>query len=471
IVQLILFIVDSGCTKHITGNQKLLCNFVEKFLGTVRLRNDQFAPILGYGDLVQGNVTINMVYYVEGLNHNLFSVGQFCDADLEVSFRKSTCFVRDLQGNDLLVDNHGSDLYTISLKESTSSTLLCLMAKATPTQAWLWHRRLSHLNFDYINLLSKKDIVIGLPTLKYVKDQLCSSCELSKAKKSSFKSKAVPSSKGRLNLLHMDLCGPMRVASINEKKYILVIVDEYSRYTWTLFLRSKDETPEVLKDFLTMIQRNPQAPVITVRTDRGTKFLNKTLNAFFKEEGIEHQTSTARTPEQNGVVKRRNHADVPSQQEFDMLFGSLYDEFFNAGSNPSTNVHSTSAPSTHTNVHAEKNNNDQAEEGEHVPYDEFTNPFCAPTQEVAESSSNNIGNLNVPAFNQPQVSKYRWTKDHPLEQVRGNPSRPVQTRRQLATDPEMCMFALTVSIAEPKNIKEAMADSAWIEAMQEELTI
>nr|GFA08459.1 hypothetical protein [Tanacetum cinerariifolium] len=212
IVQLIIFIVYSGCTKHMTGNLKLLCNFVEKFLGTVHFGNDQFAPILGYGDLVQGNITINRVYYVKGLNHNLFSVGQFCDADLE-----------------------------------TSSTPLCLMAKASPTQAWLWHRRLSHLNFDYINLLSKKDIVIGLPKLKYVKDQLSSSCELSKAKRCSFKSKAIPSSKGRLNLLHMDLCGPMPVASINGKKYILVIMDDYSRYTWTMFLRSKDGTPEVLK--------------------------------------------------------------------------------------------------------------------------------------------------------------------------------------------------------------------------------
>nr|GEY98610.1 hypothetical protein [Tanacetum cinerariifolium] len=270
IVHLILFIVDSGCTKHMTGNLKLLCNFVKKFLGTVHFSNDQFTPILGYGDLVQENITINKVYYVEGLNHNLFSVGQFCDADLKVAFWKSTCFVRDLQGNDLLT--------------------------ASPTQAWLWHRRLSHLNFDYINLLLKKDIVIGLPKKKYVKDQLCSSCDVSKAKRSSFKSMVVPSLKRRLNLLHMYLCGPMRVASINGKKYILVIVDEYSRYTWTLFLRSKDETPEVLKDILMMIQRNLQALVITVRTDRGTEFLNKTLNAFFKE-GTEHQNSTARTPE------------------------------------------------------------------------------------------------------------------------------------------------------------------------------
>ncbi|GJV41263.1 retrovirus-related pol polyprotein from transposon TNT 1-94 [Tanacetum coccineum] len=487
IVQLILFIVDSGCTKHMTGNILILYNFVEKYLGTVRFGNDQFAPILGYRDLVQGNITINRVYYVEGLNHNLFLVGQFCDADLEVAFRKSTCFVRDLQGNDLLTGNRGSDLYTISLQETTLSTPLCLMAKASPTQAWLWHRRLSHLNFDYINLLSKKDVVIGLPKLKYVKDQLCSSCEVSKAKRSSFKTKVVPSSKGRLNLLHMDLCGPMRVASINGKKYILVIVDDYSRYTWTLFLRSKDETPEVLKDFLTMIQRNLQALVISVRTDRGTEFLNKTLNAFFKEEGIEHQTSTPRTLEQNGVVERRNctlieaartmlsasklpvlfwaeasdydnfdpdpqlqnvspSADtiVPSQQELDLLFGPLYDEFFNAGASrvnksssptdnfaqqdtlPSTNIHPTTEPSTPTHVNAEENNNDQAE---------FTNPFCTPVQEVVESSSRNI----------------------------------VQTRRQLATDPEMCMFARTVSTAKPRNIKEAMADSAWIEAMQEEL--
>ncbi|GJY54708.1 retrovirus-related pol polyprotein from transposon TNT 1-94 [Tanacetum coccineum] len=105
-----------------TGNLSLFCNFVEKYLGTVHFGNDQFAPILGYGDLVQGNITINRVYYVEGLNHNLFSVGQFYDADLEVAFRKSTCFVRDLQGNDLLTGNRGTDLYTISLQETTSST-------------------------------------------------------------------------------------------------------------------------------------------------------------------------------------------------------------------------------------------------------------------------------------------------------------------------------------------------------------
>ncbi|GJY82654.1 hypothetical protein Tco_0496030 [Tanacetum coccineum] len=161
IVQLILFIVDSGCSKHMTGNLTLLCNFVEKYLGTVRFGNNQFALILGYGNLVQGNITNNRVYYVEGLNHNLFSVGQFCDADLEVAFRKSTCFVRDLQGNDLLTDNRGSDLYTISLKRHNLHQLQSVLwLKHIQLKHGYRHSKLSHLTFDYINLLSKKDIVL-----------------------------------------------------------------------------------------------------------------------------------------------------------------------------------------------------------------------------------------------------------------------------------------------------------------------
>nr|GFB09591.1 retrovirus-related Pol polyprotein from transposon TNT 1-94 [Tanacetum cinerariifolium] len=159
LVKIVLFIFDSGCSKHMTGNLKLLINFVEKFLGTVKFGNDQIAPILGYGDLVQGVVTIKRVYYVEGLNYNLFFVSQFCDADLEVAFRKSTCYIRDLKGNDLLIGSSVTDLYSITLQDTNSPNPICLMAKATSSQAWLWHRRLSHLNFDTINLLSKNDIV------------------------------------------------------------------------------------------------------------------------------------------------------------------------------------------------------------------------------------------------------------------------------------------------------------------------
>ncbi|GKA45531.1 retrovirus-related pol polyprotein from transposon TNT 1-94 [Tanacetum coccineum] len=324
LVEIILFIVDSGCSKHMTGNLKLLSNFVEKFLGTVKFGNDQFAPILGYRDLVQGNITIKRGYCVEGLNYNLFSVGQFYDADLEVTFQKSTCYVRDLKGNDLLIVSHGTDMYTITLQDSSTPNPICLMAKATSSQAWLWHRRLSHLNFDSINLLSKNDIVIGLPKLKFVKDHLCSSCELGKAKQKSFHTKTTPSSKRQLKLLHMDLCGPMRVESINGKKYVLVIVDDYSKYTWTHFLRSKDETPEVLIDFHRLVQRGLNAQVRT--TNKGMKFLNKTLHAYFEKEGIRHKTSTAWTPEQNGIVERQNRSLVEAART--MLSVAIVHLFF-----------------------------------------------------------------------------------------------------------------------------------------------
>ncbi|GKD89484.1 retrovirus-related pol polyprotein from transposon TNT 1-94, partial [Tanacetum coccineum] len=166
--------------------------------------------------------------------------------------------------------SRGTDLYSITLQDTSTPNPICLITKATSSQAWLWHRRLSHLNFDIINLLSKNDIVIGLPKLKFVKDHLCSSCELGKAKRKSFHTKTTPSSKRRLQLLHMDLCGPMRVENINGKKYIFVIIDDYSRYTWTHFLRSKDETPEVLIDFLRLVQRGLYAQVRTVQTDKGT---------------------------------------------------------------------------------------------------------------------------------------------------------------------------------------------------------
>nr|GEW31034.1 integrase, catalytic region, zinc finger, CCHC-type, peptidase aspartic, catalytic [Tanacetum cinerariifolium] len=207
LIEIVLFIIDSGCSKHMMGNLKLLINFVEKFLG---------------------------------LNHNLFSIGQFCDVDLEVDFRKSTCYIRDLKGNDLLTGSHGTDLYSITLQDTNFPNPICLMAKATSSQVWLWHRRLSYLNFDTINLVLKNDIVI-----------------------------------------HLDL-----------------------------FLRSKDETHDVLIDFLRLVQRALHAQVRIVRTDKCTKFLNKTLHAYFSSEGILHQTSVARTPEQNGVVERRNRTLV-----------------------------------------------------------------------------------------------------------------------------------------------------------------
>ncbi|GKD35825.1 retrovirus-related pol polyprotein from transposon TNT 1-94 [Tanacetum coccineum] len=218
-------------------------------MGTVRFGNDHFAAITGYGDYVQGNLTICHVYYIEGLGHNLFLVGQFCDGDLEVAFYLNTSYVQNLKGDDLHTRSRDSNLYTISIFEMAASSPVCLMSRATSTKSWLGHRRLAHLNFGTINQLTSHDLVDGLPKFKYNKDHLCSACEQGRSKKASLPPKLVPITESKLELLHMDLCGPMRVASINGKKYILVTVDDYSWYTWVYFLRTKDEAPDMIIDF------------------------------------------------------------------------------------------------------------------------------------------------------------------------------------------------------------------------------
>ncbi|GKD55348.1 retrovirus-related pol polyprotein from transposon TNT 1-94 [Tanacetum coccineum] len=310
VVQVVLWYMDSGCSKHMTGNRSKLKSFVEKFIGTVRFGNAHFGAIMGYGDYVIGDSVISRVYYVEGLGHNLFSVGQFCDSDLEIAFRKHSCFVRDMNGVDLLKGSRSTNLYTISIDDMMKSSPVCLLSKASKIKSWLWHRRLNHLNFGTINDLARKDLVRGLPRLKFEKDHLCSACQLGKSKKYSHKPKSENTNMEVLHTLHMDLCGPMRVQSINGKKYILVIVDDYSRFTWVKFLRSKDETPEFVINFLKQIQVGLNKTVRYIRTDNGTEFVNQVMSKYYEGVGIFHQKSVPRTPQQNGVVERRNRTLV-----------------------------------------------------------------------------------------------------------------------------------------------------------------
>nr|GEU55677.1 retrovirus-related Pol polyprotein from transposon TNT 1-94 [Tanacetum cinerariifolium] len=241
---------------HMTGNRALLTNFVEKFLGTVHFGNNDFAMIVGYGDVVIGSMRIKKVYFVEGLGHNLFSVGQFCDKGLEVAFRKSTCFVRNEDSVDLLTSDRSS----------------------------LWHQRLSHLNFATINNLVKNNLVQGLPKMKFKKYHLCSACEQGMIHRKHHKSKTAFASNKPLYLLHMDFCGPTSIKSINGKGYVLVVVDDYSRYTWVFFLHSKDEASKVIISFIKKTQVNHQFQVQRVRTNSGTEFTNKTLAKFFDKD-------------------------------------------------------------------------------------------------------------------------------------------------------------------------------------------
>nr|GEV61371.1 integrase, catalytic region, zinc finger, CCHC-type, peptidase aspartic, catalytic [Tanacetum cinerariifolium] len=265
-------IVDSGCSKHMTRNLKVLRNFVEKFISTVRFENDHFTTITGYGDYVQGNLPICHMYYVEGLGHNLFLAGQFCDGDLE--------------------------------GESKKATLL--------------------LKFG-------------------------------------------PSTKSKLKLLHMDLCGSMHVVSINGKKYVLVIIDDYSRYTWVYFLRTKDEATDMIIDFVNQVQRNLKAQILMIQTDNGTELKNDKLVAFYAKADIgifigysessrgfhiyNRQTKkiietihvkfdelTAMASEYNNLepemncTKFQDSSDdlqfIPSKSYLDNLFSPLYEEYY-----------------------------------------------------------------------------------------------------------------------------------------------
>ncbi|KAJ9542388.1 hypothetical protein OSB04_028894 [Centaurea solstitialis] len=302
--------LDSGCSKHMTGRKEILHNFKPKFCGSVQFGNEPYAPIVGYGDVIQDKITIKKVSLVEGLGHNLFSIGQFCDKDLEVGFKKRRCVVKTESGKELLVGTRRRNLYKIDLRDVKAKNTLCLLSKASNQQSILWHRRLSHLNFKGLNKLVIGNLAIGIPDLRFQQDHLCSACQLGKMKRVSHKSKLEHGTEKPLQLIHMDLCGPMRVQSINGKKYVLVMVDDYSRYTWVKFLRSKDEAPEIIISVLKEVQVNLQSQVQKIRSDHGTEFKNKVLGGYLESVGIKHTFAAVRTPQQNGVVERRNRTLV-----------------------------------------------------------------------------------------------------------------------------------------------------------------
>nr|GEU45431.1 hypothetical protein [Tanacetum cinerariifolium] len=269
-------------------------------IGTVRFRNDHIAMIMGYGDYQLGNVTISRVYYVEGLGHNLFSVGQFCDADLKVAFWKNTCFIHNLEGVGLISGSRDINLYIISLDDMLKTSLICLLLKASKTKSWLWHHRLSHLNFNTLNKLAKDGLVRGIPRFKFQKDHLCSACVLGKSKKFSHQPKAEETNQEKIYLLHMDL--------------------------------TTDEAPEASIKCIKIIQVRLNATVRNVRTDNETEFVNRTLRKFNENVGISHQTSIARTPQQHSIVERRNQTLVEAARtidDWDHLFQPMFDEYFN----------------------------------------------------------------------------------------------------------------------------------------------
>nr|GEV57811.1 retrovirus-related Pol polyprotein from transposon TNT 1-94 [Tanacetum cinerariifolium] len=402
-----------------------------------------------FGDLQWGNILITRVYFIEGLGHNLFL------------------------GVDLLKRDRSTNLYTINLHEMASASPICLMARASSTKLWLWHQRLSHLNFDTINNLARNDLVSGLPKLKYHKEHLCPSCEQGKSKRASRPPKHVPNSRQRLHLLHMDLCGPMRIASINGKRITVLL----------------------------------QSLVIIIRTDNGTEFKNQVLKEYFDYIGISHQMSSVQTPQQNRVVERRNQTLVEAARTM-LIFSraplflwaeaiatacftqnrSIIHPRFNKTSYELINGRKPNISFLHVfgALCYPKNDHEDirklgAKDTAPTPTNSSSHATKFPinSQDVDELNSQqqhvqqqgNQAHLQAKtvADNVPNAMFDANTFDHPLEQVIGEPSRPVSTKNQLLFDGDMCMYALTVSTMEPKNVKEAMTDPAWIESMQEEL--
>nr|GEU54315.1 hypothetical protein [Tanacetum cinerariifolium] len=431
VVQIFLWYLDSGYSKHMTGDRSQLANFVNKFL--------------------------------EGLGHNLFSVGQFCDSDLEVAFRQHTCFILNLEGFDLLTGSRGNNLYTLSLGDMMASSPICLLSMASKTKSWLWHRCLSHLNFGMINHLARQGLVRGLPKLKFKNDHLCSACAMGKSKKKSYKPKSKDINQEKLYLLHMDLCGPMRVESVNGKKYITVIVDDYSRFTWVKCLRSKNEAPDFIIKFLKMIQ---------VRL----------------KVGISHETSVARSPQQNNVIAKHNHtlieaahtisgptlhemtpktissglvpkptsstSSVPlSRNDWDLFFQLLFDELLTPP--PSVDPSAPEVIALTVEVVAPE------------PAELTGSPSSTTVDQDAPSPSKSQTTLKT----QPSVIPNDVEEDnHDIEVLhKGNDPLFVSIRLQLQEQALFCYYDAFLTSVEPKAYKEALTQSCWIKAMQEEL--
>ncbi|GJS21696.1 putative ribonuclease H-like domain-containing protein [Tanacetum coccineum] len=253
--------IDSGCSRHMTGNMAYLSDFMK---------------------FDRGYVTFGEEYMV-----------------VEFLLPNESQILLKIPRKDNM---YSFDMKNIVLKES----LTCLVAKSTSDESMLWHWRLGHINFKNINKLVKHNLVRGLPIKHFENDQTCVACLKGKQHRSSCKTKVLNPITKPLFILHMDLFGPTFVSSLMHKKYCLVVTDDCSRFTWVFFLTTKDETSEILKNFIKEIEILVDKQVKIIRSDNGTEFKNKVMDDFRKEKGIKREYSIAKNPQQNGMAERRN---------------------------------------------------------------------------------------------------------------------------------------------------------------------
>ena len=293
-----------------TGCKSLLSDYQDERGPDVVFGDNNIGKTRGYGVLTNGNVMFKRVAYVEGLKHNLLSISQFCDAKNKVLFHHEAGVVYNKKGSAVLGAQRKGNTYIVNMDSAQSGT--CFYSRTVSEEKWLWHKRLSHLNFKTISKLSKYELVNGLPKLSFDKDKLCSACEKGKHHSSSFKSKQTSSVTECFQLMHMDLFGPVSSPSFGGKRYCLVIVDEYSRYTWVFFLKAKGDATQEVISFIKKMENLNNCSVKHLRSDNGTEFRNNDLESFCDSKGISQNFSAPRTPQQNGVAERRNRTLIES---------------------------------------------------------------------------------------------------------------------------------------------------------------
>ncbi|GKB23083.1 retrovirus-related pol polyprotein from transposon TNT 1-94 [Tanacetum coccineum] len=308
------YIDARGRSKHMTENIAYLLDFKEFDGGYVAFGGGAYGGrITGKETLKTDNLNFEDVYFVNELKFNLFSVSQMCDKKNYVLFTDTECLV--LSPNFKLPDENQillkiprkDNMYSFDMKNIVpKESLTCLVANAILDESMLWHRRLGHINFKNINKLVKDNLVRGLPLKRFENDQTCVACLKGKQHRASCKSKVLNPITKSLFMLHMDLFGPTFVSSLMHKKYCLVVTNDYSRFTWVFFLTTKDETSEILKNFIKEIENLVDKKVKIIRSDNGTEFKNKVMDDFCREKGIKREYSVARTPQQNGIAERRN---------------------------------------------------------------------------------------------------------------------------------------------------------------------
>ncbi|KAJ9556643.1 LOW QUALITY PROTEIN: hypothetical protein OSB04_011257 [Centaurea solstitialis] len=273
---------------------------VNKEGSSVAFEGNQKRRIKGYGMIVKGEITVNQVSYVDGLKHNLISLSQLGDNGMEVMFKIKYCIMYKA---DTLIEvmraNIKGDLYLMFFETLEAKKEIFLVSSMKNEEAWLWHTRFYHLNFHTLDKLVRLKLVKGLSDIKFEKDHLCSSCEMGKLK--SLLIKPNPSFDKPLQMLHVDLYGPIAKQSLNGKKYILILVDEFSRYNWVEFVRKKSNVPMLLINLLKRLEVLHGMQVRVSRSDN-----EFTIEDYLTSVGITHNFSVPRTPQQNGLVERKN---------------------------------------------------------------------------------------------------------------------------------------------------------------------